>query len=63
MGHGNLTTSALLLSNLRLLNIVSPDIASLTLQIISAESTLHSLLQALSPEEASKVFPQASKRH
>jgi hypothetical protein len=49
------TTSALLLSNLRILNIVSPGILTLTLQIVSSEATLYSLFQALSPEETAKV--------
>ena len=49
------TTTSLLLSNLRLLDIVSPD-AVLCPQIISSEATLHSLFQALSPEETAKVF-------
>ena len=48
-------TSSLLLSNLRLLDILSPDITNLTLQIISSESVLHALFHALSPEETVKV--------
>jgi hypothetical protein len=55
MGQADLSTSSLLLSNLRLLNIVSPDIAVLTLQIICAESTLHALFHTLSPQESAKV--------
>ena len=51
----NDSTSSLLLSNLRILDIVSPEITTLTLQFISSESTLHSLFVALSPEEATRV--------
>ena len=50
------STSSLLLSNLRLLDIVSPEVTNLTLQIVSAESTLHGLFVALSPEETQKVI-------
>jgi hypothetical protein len=50
------STSFLLLSSLRLLDIVSPDVANLTLQIVSSESTLHGLFVALSPEETQKVL-------
>ena len=50
------TINQLLLSNLRILGIVSPEIASLTLQIISSENTLHALFIALSPEETHKVL-------
>lgn len=50
------STSSLLLSNLRLLDIVSPDITNLTLQIVSSETTLHGLFVALSAEETQRVF-------
>ena len=47
-------TTGLLLSNLRLLDIVPPDVI-LTPQIISSESTLHALFHRLSPDETAKV--------
>jgi len=53
------TTRSLLLSNLRLLDIVSPD-AILTPQIISSESTLHALFHTLSHDDTAKVPPAGS---
>jgi hypothetical protein len=53
--HNDTSTTSLLLSNLRILDIVSPDITVLTPQFISSEGLLHSLFHALSPEETAKV--------
>ena len=53
-------TTSLLLSALRILDIISPDITNLTLQIISAESTLHGLFRALSCDDTQKVKPPAT---
>lgn len=52
-------TTSLLLSNLRILDIVSPEITVLTPHFISSESLLHALFHALSPEETAKVFTYA----
>jgi len=49
------TTASLLLSNLRILDIVSPETTVLTPQFISSEALLHALFHALSPEDTAKV--------
>jgi len=48
--------SSLLLSNLQLLNIVTPDTKHLTPHLLSAEITLYSLLQAYSTDLTSRSF-------
>lgn len=56
MMHLHNDTTSLLLSNLRILEIVSPETTVLTPQFIASEGLLHSLFHALSPDETAKVI-------